>query len=231
MLAVDILKNIDTESGPKQLSVKAAFTSDSIHGIFGNSGQGKTTLFNVISGIQQPDSGRIFYNENVWYDNNTNLKIQKRGIGYIFQENSLFPNFTIRENILFALPAKEQSKLDISQLLEQVGLKRLDEKYPSQLSGGQKQRAIIARLLVQKPELILIDEPFTGLDFEIKHALFKQIKSLHQEYKPTVLLITHDVGDIENLCDKVHLIKNHSMQAPISLADFKDYIKERTNNL
>ncbi len=231
MLHIDIQKNIDTENGPKVLDLKACFNLGGIHGIFGNSGQGKTTLFDIISGILEPDSGEIIYNEIPWYNRQTKLKIQKRGIGYIFQGNSLFPNFTVSQNILFALPAKERAGVQLAELLEQVGLNALGDKYPSQLSGGQRQRAVIARLLVQKPKLILMDEPFTGLDFEIKHALFRQLRALRDKYDLTVLLVTHDVEDILYLCDSVHIIKDYRMSAPMELPDFKKYIKERITAL
>lgn len=231
MLEIDIHKNIDTENGPKTLRVKTSFAPGAIHGIFGNSGQGKTTLFDMISGILSPDKGEIIYSGATWFKDKTNIKIQKRGIGYIFQGNSLFPNFTISQNILFALDTKERPTVNIEELLNQVGLASLGHKYPNQLSGGQQQRAVIARLLVQKPKLILMDEPFTGLDFEIKHALFKQLRGLRDNYDLTVLLVTHDVEDILYLCDNVRLIKDYEIASPITLLDFEKFIKERISNL
>lgn len=231
MLDIDIQKSIDTENGTKVLDIKTSFAAGNIHGIFGNSGQGKTTLLNMIAGILTPNSGSIVYQDDPWYNVQTNLKIQNRGIGYIFQGNSLFPNFTVSQNILFALPSKDRVSIDINDLLKKVGLVSLGKKYPSQLSGGQQQRAVIARLLLQKPKLVLMDEPFTGLDLEIKHLLFKQLRNLCSDYNLTMLLVTHDVEDILYLCDSVHIIKDYRMSASMNLDDFKMHIDQRIKSL
>ncbi len=233
MFKIDISKSIQSESGVTDLLFKASINSGSIVGVFGNSGQGKSTLLNIISGISKPDTGVINFNGISWVDSEQNIftPIQERNIGYIFQENSLFPHFTVRQNILYAVSKEEMRAFNLDSLLEQVGLSKMQDRYPSQLSGGQTQRVVIARTLAQKAKLILMDEPFTGLDLEIKQRLYKQIKALKEKFNLTIILVTHDINDIYYLCEDVFWIKNHSCNSKITSSEFKIEIEKRIEEM
>lgn len=233
MLHINISKHIEAEEGKTDLTINSNFQKGRISAIFGNSGQGKSTLFNVISGIISPEKGIVKNEGESWFDseNKVNLAIQKRNVGYIFQTNSLFPNFTVKENILYAVSKKNHQTVDLDSILNQMGLVNLANKYPHELSGGQIQRAAIARTLAQKSKLILMDEPFSGLDMEIKHNLYKEIKKFRDELGLTILIITHDIYDIYYLCDDVHWMRNHSLEETISVESFKTEIEKRIEKL
>ena len=223
MLIVDIQKRIKTAIGDGVLNVHAEFQNDSITGVFGNSGEGKTTLLNLISGLSSPEKGTITFNDKSWCEltTKTNVLPQNRNVGYLFQNDSLFPHFTVKQNILYPLSKKERKVLDLNKILSQVEMVGFEDTYPKMLSGGQKQRVAIARALAQKTKLLLLDEPFSALDLEIKNKLYKLIRSFRKEFSLTILIVTHDVNDIYALCDNVVWIKNHSAEKLYSLDEFK----------
>ncbi len=165
--------------------------------IFGKSGLGKSTLLNLIAGIEQINifwSGKIlFENEDVSF-----APIEKRGIGFVMQDRYLFPHFTVRENLLFALPKKKLNKNQfINKFLDEVSMKELDKLYPYQLSGGQTSRIACLRALLSFPKAILLDEPFSSLDQKTKTKfrkfVFKEIKSRNIP----CILVSHDRQDSE----------------------------------
>ena len=165
--------------------------------IFGKSGLGKSTLLNLIAGIEQINifwSGKIlFENEDVSF-----APIEKRGIGFVMQDRYLFPHFTVRENLLFALPKKVLNKNQfINKFLDEVSMKELDKLYPYQLSGGQTSRIACLRALLSFPKAILLDEPFSSLDQNTKTKfrkfVFKEIKSRNIP----CILVSHDRQDSE----------------------------------
>jgi len=231
MLNINVSKNIKSIKGETSLDISAEIDSKRITGIYGNSGEGKTTLFNMIAGILSPTSGKIVYEDNLWFDSesNFNLKTQKRHIGYIFQQNSLFPHFTVKENILYAVDGT--SEINISELLEQVGMPNMESRYPHQLSGGQVQRIAIARALAQKANVIMMDEPFSALDLEIKQQLYKLIKEFKEKYSLTILIVTHDVNDIYYLCDDVLWIKDHKVDGTVKKEHFKKEIELKLQSI
>ena len=166
--------------------------------IFGKSGLGKSTLLNLIAGIEPINifwSGKIlFENEDV-----SLTPIEKRGIGFVMQDRYLFPHFTVRENLLFALPKKMLNKNQfINKFLDEVSMKELDKLYPYQLSGGQTSRIACLRALLSFPKAILLDEPFSSLDQKTKTKfrkfVFKEIKSRNIP----CILVSHDRQDSEH---------------------------------
>ncbi|MDG1332020.1 MAG: ATP-binding cassette domain-containing protein [Crocinitomicaceae bacterium] len=232
MLNLSLSKLIRSEKGQELLQVEASIATDGVvSGIYGASGQGKSTLFNMIVGITKPDQGTISFNGVDWHTDHSRLPIQKRNIGYIFQGNSLFQHFTVKKNILYALSKEEQKSCDLNGLLEQLGLSNLKDQYPHQLSGGQCQRVAIARAIAQKAELILMDEPFTGLDIKTKHRLYKELKTFKDEHNLTILMITHDVNDIYALCDQVYELENHKLLPGISASEFRIKTERMINQL
>ncbi len=231
MLILDVKKQIDSESGLAVLRANIEISTSTISGLYGSSGQGKSTLFNMISGIVKPDHGTISFNGKIWHSSKEQVSIKKRNIGYIFQGNSLFSHFNVKQNVLFALSKEERKEFNLSPFLEQLGLSKMINRYPHELSGGQLQRVAIARALAQKAQLILMDEPFTGLDIENKHRLYKELETFQKRYNLTIIIITHDVNDIYYLCDKVYRIENHTVQPAITNAQFREKIEERISRL
>lgn len=174
--------------------------------IIGQSGSGKTTLLKMLNGLVQPDSGSVMINaENLA---STDLVQLRRKIGYVVQENGLFPHLTVAENIGYVLSLQNRPKAEIAkrvtELLPLVNLDgELKKRYPHQLSGGQKQRVGIARALAAKPDIILMDEPFSALDPVTRKLLQQEIKQLWQTLGTTVVFVTHDIDEALNLGTKV----------------------------
>ncbi|MEJ8554355.1 ABC transporter ATP-binding protein [Tepidibacter sp. Z1-5] len=176
-------------------------------GIVGGSGCGKTSLLKIIAGLIDIEHGEIYMNQNIVNE----ILPQRRNIGMIFQENLLFPHMNVYENISFGLKIKKVGKKEISKLiydvLQSVGLKGFEKRYPNELSGGQKQRVSLARALVLKPELLLMDEPFSALDPELRKEMRNLILKIHKEYNMTIVFVTHDIEEAFNLFDNMIIMK------------------------
>lgn len=202
MIRLSLEKKLKAPSGEMDLSVQLSIPKESFVCIYGKSGAGKTTLFRILSGLMQPDSGSITMNDETWLDtqNNINLKPQKRRVGFVFQDYALFPNMTVQENLNYALH-KGQSSEVVEELIELMELGSLADRKPETLSGGQKQRVALARALVQKPEILLLDEPLSALDHEMRIKLQQYILKVHRQYRLTTLLISHDVSEILRMAD------------------------------
>ena len=171
-------------------------------GLLGPSGSGKTTILRMIAGLEQPDSGEIIIDGKVVND----VPASKRGIGFVFQNYALFRYMTVYDNIAFGLKVQKVDKKTIDkrvkELIELIGLKGLDKRYPSQLSGGQRQRVAIARALSTKPELIVADEPIASLDVSIQAQMVNLFRKLQKEQGFSFLFIAHDLSMVEFLCDR-----------------------------
>ena len=233
MLRIDVTKNIQSVKGDARLIVDAEIKELGIIGVYGNSGEGKSTLFNMIAGLTSPNEGEISFNANLWFSSQQkkNVPTQQRNVGYIFQENSLFPHFTVKENIIYAVSKDQQKDLDVEALLQQVEMSTMGDRYPHQLSGGQIQRIAIARALAQKAQIILMDEPFSALDLEIKQKLYSLIKNFQKEYQLMIVMVTHHINDILYLCDEVLWIRDHQATDIQSIVTFKEEIEKKISLL
>lgn len=176
-------------------------TTPKIYAIRGPSGIGKTTVLNMIAGLRQPKKAYIKINDRLLLDteNKINLKIQDRRIGYLFQDYQLFPNMTVRKNITFM--AKHSSHID--ELAEQLNISHLMNQYPVKLSGGESQRVALARTLSTKPDLILLDEPFSSLDDATRDEGIRLIKRIFKEWSIPIIFVTHSNFEAEVLADKI----------------------------
>lgn len=197
----------------KEFILQAEFMlHDGVLGLMGSSGSGKSMLLKCLAGIETPDCGRIVLNGRVLFDSTEkiNLPPQQRRIGYLFQNYALFPNMSVAENIMCGPRAKglnhEQSQAIVQAMVNKFQLQGLEARYPRQLSGGQKQRTALARLLAVEPEVILLDEPFSALDAQLKEKLQEQLQQLLQEYGGISVLVSHDRKEIERLSDSVLFI-------------------------
>jgi len=170
--------------------------------IYGKSGAGKSTLLMLLAGLMNPEKGYIRMGNDIWTDTSKQIFLppQKRNIGFVFQEYALFPNMTVRENLCFGL-GKGQSKTIVDKLVDIVDLGQLQSRKPNTLSGGQKQRVALARALVSQPKMLLLDEPLSALDNEMRSKLQSYILEVHREFGLTTLLISHDVSEIIRLSD------------------------------
>ncbi|AWV97213.1 sulfate/molybdate ABC transporter ATP-binding protein [Arcticibacterium luteifluviistationis] len=189
--------------------------------LFGTSGAGKTTTLKIISGLLKPDAGYISVNDNTWFDSEkkVNLSTQKRSIGYVFQDFALFPNMTVRQNLEFALSKKQDNCL-IDELIALTELESLEHRKPETLSGGQKQRVALARALVQQPEILLLDEPLSALDNQMRQKLQAYILKLHKKYKLTTILVSHDIGEIVKLSDQIFEIEDGKISKKGNVKEF-----------
>ncbi|GGG91278.1 ATP-binding cassette domain-containing protein [Staphylococcus pragensis] len=172
-----------------------------IYAIRGPSGIGKTTVLNMIAGLRKPDSAYIKINDHVILDTNknVNVKIQDRRIGYLFQDYQLFPNMTVRKNITFMA----KPSVHIEDLTNQLNIRHLMDQYPATLSGGEAQRVALARTLSTKPDLVLLDEPFSSLDENTRDEGIKLVKRVFKEWKIPIIFVTHSNFEAEVLADKI----------------------------
>jgi molybdate transport system ATP-binding protein len=205
MIKIDINKTLHGSSGNMPLDVKIKINKGDFIALTGVSGSGKTTLLRIIAGLEKIDTGSITVNETVWIDTKDNKKftpVQKRGIGYLFQDYALFPNMNVIQNLLFA----KKDKTFAYKLLDMVNLKELEHRMPNTLSGGQKQRIALCRALMNRPQLLLLDEPLSALDLQMRKKLQEDIKKFHDEFDMTTIMVSHDPSEIYKLSSRVILL-------------------------
>ncbi len=171
--------------------------------ITGASGSGKTSLLRSICGLESPKEGQIILDNSIMFNKEISIPTEQRNIGLVIQEKVLFPHMNTRQNIEFGI-SKRNDKNELSnEIMEKLKIQQLSEKYPYQLSGGESQRVALARSIVMKPKLLLLDEPFSGLDTELKTTIYPEIKSILNENKITCLMVTHDLTEVKALADKL----------------------------
>ncbi|WP_034549735.1 ABC transporter ATP-binding protein [Carnobacterium funditum] len=180
--------------------------------LLGPSGCGKSTLLRSLAGFERLDGGTISINGK----DITNLPPGKREIGMVFQQYSLFPNMTVEENIAFGLKMQKQNKAiikeKVAQMIEIVNLSGKEKKYPKELSGGQKQRVALARAIVNEPKVLLLDEPLSAIDAQLRKSLQKQIQRIQKELNITTIFVTHDQDEAMILSDVVHVMNDGKVE-------------------
>lgn len=205
MLEVQIYKKL------AEFDLDVSFqVNDNILGLMGASGSGKSMTLKCIAGIETPDQGRIVLNDRILFDSEKkiNVPIQKRNVGYMFQSYALFPNMNVYENISVGLRARKVKDVDIvvQKVMKQFQISELASRYSKQLSGGQRQRVALARLMAYEPDVLLLDEPFSALDEDLKEDLLRELKSELQISKP-VIFVSHNKEEVNELCDFKYKIK------------------------
>jgi molybdate transport system ATP-binding protein len=189
MLDIKIYKKL------KSFDLDISFVSDDkLIAIVGKSGSGKTTLLRCIAGFEE-SQGSIKVDNIEWQ----NLDIQKRDFGVVFQNYALFPNMNVYNNLKFA----RNNDKKIKELIELMELKGLEDRYPHELSGGEKQRVALARALMNEPRILLLDEPFSALNYDLKQKLYKEIEVIKNNFDTQIILISHDISEVYRLADKV----------------------------
>lgn len=177
--------------------------------LWGPSGCGKTTTLNVLAGLLTPDQGWINLDDRVLFSSSgrINIPTRHRHIGYLFQDYALFPHKTVLQNVRYGIRGQSLdrsiSPQDPQQLLKSFGIQHLVDRYPGQLSGGEKQRVALARALVVNPQLLLLDEPFSALDYDNKVSLRRELKQIHEDWPIPFVMVTHDREDAMYLGDAI----------------------------
>jgi len=208
MIIASINKRLHGANGEFQLNVSLDIAEGEFVALFGPSGVGKTTLLRCLAGLDQPEQGGVVVNGETWLDSavRINLPPQHRRVGYMFQDYALFPNMTVRGNLEFAL-RKGSAKKRVDELLALMDLGELQYRKPDTLSGGQKQRVALARALASEPRLLLLDEPFSALDTEMRSRLHDEILRLQRHFCITTIIVSHDVGEVYKLASRVMLME------------------------
>ena len=221
MISLNLKKTLKSAGGNIDLDMQLTIEKGQFVTLFGESGAGKTSTLRMLSGLLKPDSGTIKVGETTWFDSckNIDLKPQQRKLGYVFQDYALFPNMSVRQNLEYALQ-KNQDRTIIEELLEFAELGELDQRKPETLSGGQKQRVALARALVQRPEILILDEPLSALDLKMRIKLQEYLLQVHKKYKLTTILVSHDIGEIVKLSDRVFELQNGSVIKKGMAAEF-----------
>jgi len=201
MLTIDVRKTLLGSGGKMDLDAAFSIKEHEFVALTGQSGSGKTTLLRILAGLEKSE-GTIEVNGESWQEGKMLLPPQKRGIGFVFQDYALFPNMSIEQNLLYT--NKEKSLAE--HLLKLTGLYALKDRLPTTLSGGQKQRVSLCRALMNRPKLLLMDEPLSALDPTMRTKLQHDILQLHKEFGTTTIMVSHDPSEIYRLADRVILL-------------------------
>jgi iron(III) transport system ATP-binding protein len=170
--------------------------------ILGPSGSGKSTLLRLIAGLEKPQSGSISIKGEIVSTKDLVVAPEKRKLGLVVQEKALFPHLTVKENITFGIKKRSDKNKTVSELCSLFKIDHLADKYPHEISGGEQQRTALARSMAPNPELLMLDEPFSALDQELKQALYSELSQIFEERKQTILLVSHDLKEAEVLSQR-----------------------------
>jgi iron(III) transport system ATP-binding protein len=229
----DLSKSYD---GKKNVLKDCSFSIESgkICAIVGESGSGKSTLLKLITGLERPSAGQIKIKGKVVSNDDIIVSPQQRNVGLVFQDFALFPHLTVKENISFGLKKDKTKKVE--ELLKKIKMEGYGNRYPSELSGGQEQRVSIARTLALNPELLLLDEPFSSLDTNLKSDLRQEIKQIIKDIGQSMIFITHDIFDALDIADEIIFLKEGNIIRHSSIKNaYKDveneYLKKSMKEL
>ena len=213
------LKNVKKsyDGTPVLTDISLNIEDGEIVSILGPSGCGKTTLLNLLLGIVDSDGGQIIYNGK----DITDVPMEKRGFNIVFQDYALFPNLNVYQNITYGLRNNPEisSKEEVEDLIRLLGLEEHLNKRIGQLSGGQKQRVALARTMVMKPKILLLDEPLSALDGVIKESIKDRIRTIAEQYNLTTIIVTHDPEFILRCCNYVVHLENGMLEESYFLQD------------
>ena len=207
------VKNLCKSYGVEEPVIKKlnfSLNKGEIISFIGESGSGKTTFLKCLAGLENIDTGLIELNGRLLNDHDKFVEANQRKIGFVFQDNPLFPHLNVLENIKFNLNKIDDDEL--TKLLNLTALNGLEKRYPHELSGGEKQRVCIARSLIRKPDLLLLDEPFSNLDSNIKTKIKDEIYRIIKESGITTIFVTHDISDTFNISDRILIFKAGVLQ-------------------
>jgi iron(III) transport system ATP-binding protein len=210
------VQQINVSYGSTQIVHDLSFNLDEgqISCLLGPSGCGKTTVLRTIAGFERPTSGRVRINQQVVSSGKHFLPPEKRQIGMVFQDFALFPNMSVADNIRFGLKSwsSRDQQARIGELLAMTGMTTLAKAYPHQLSGGQQQRVALARAMAPKPSILLLDEPFSSMDVELREQLAREVRHILKQEAMTAVLVTHDQNEAFAMADEICVISEGRIQ-------------------
>lgn len=206
------LNNISKSFGDTKVlkDINLNIQKGKIISLLGKSGSGKSTLLNIIAGFETSDSGDMYINKKRVFDSYTFTQPQHRNIGFVFQNYALFPHMNIFDNITFGIddfPKKEKTNI-AENLLKLVHLEGYEKRFPHELSGGQQQRIALIRSLALNPEILLLDEPFSGIDAMVKCKIQKELLEILRQTNKTVIIVTHDIDEAKAMSDEIIYIED-----------------------
>lgn len=203
MIKINIQKLLHGSNGQMNLDINLDIKQGEFLALAGLSGSGKTTLLRILAGLEEAN-GSIKIDDSIWLDEKFCLSPQKREIGFVFQDYALFPNYSVLDNLLYVNKDKKLA----NDLLEITELSELKNRLPQTLSGGQKQRVSLCRALMNRPKLLLMDEPLSALDPTMRTKLQSEILTLHKEFNTTTIMVSHDPSEIYRLSNRVVVLNN-----------------------
>lgn len=209
-----VFENISKQFGANRVvnQVNVSVSKGEVFSLLGPSGCGKTTLLRICAGLEEPDTGRLILNGV----DITNLPPNQRQVNTVFQNYALFPHMTVRENIAFgpkiAKWDKKKITTEVNFFLDLIQLQEHKDKYPSQLSGGQGQRVAIARALINRPLILLLDEPLAALDLKLRQRMLVDLDNIHDKIGTTFLFVTHDQGEAMSISDKIAVMNKGNIE-------------------
>ena len=208
MIRARLCRTLLTVDGSLRLAAEFEVRPGEAVALLGRSGAGKTTILRMLAGLLAPEEGRVEAWGEVWTDVAAGVHAPPgaRGLGFMFQDYALFPNMTVAENLRFALKPGQAPAI-VGELLDMVDLAGLSDRRPAQLSGGQQQRAALARALVQRPRLLLLDEPLSALDWETRARLQAGLLEARRRFGMSMVLVTHDPAEMRRLADRALLLE------------------------
>jgi iron(III) transport system ATP-binding protein len=209
MILENVCKSFGSVKAVNNVSLNAG--KSEFIAVIGPSGCGKTTLLRMIAGFEKIDSGRIFLDDCVVSSPDVHVPAEKRGIGIVFQTYALWPHMSVADNVGYPLRVAgirgEAYKAEVKRGLKSVGLDGFEDRRPAALSGGQRQRVALARCLVMKPSLVLLDEPLANLDVHLRASMMREFATFHQQTGATMIYITHDQSEAMTLADRVAVME------------------------
>ncbi len=207
--------NLRNRLGNFKLDIAFDAPARGVTALFGRSGSGKTSVLRAVAGLEQGGRGRIRFNGHIWQDDNRFVPTHQRPIGYVFQEASLFPHLSVKQNLEYGwrrIP-KNRRRIAFDEAVELLGISPLLGRAPSLLSGGERQRVAIARALLTSPRLLLMDEPLSALDSNAKQAILPYLERLHDELAIPSLYVSHDPNEVARLADHMILLDQGKIAA------------------
>ena len=189
--------------------VDLALQKGEVHALLGPSGCGKSTLLRLIAGLERPDAGRIHLADRCVSDDNIQVAPEHRPVGFMFQDYALFPHLNVERNVCFGMTGvpRQARREKANDLLARVGLAEKADAMPHTLSGGQQQRVALARALARDPQVMLLDEPFSGLDAELRVSVREETLRVLRETGVAVLMVTHDPAEAQAVADQINMMK------------------------
>lgn len=201
-LSVQNLRFRYAESSPVILdNINLEMDSGEIAAVVGNSGCGKSTLLRIISGLETRGEGIVKVGDTVVQNKDTFIPVEKRQLGFVFQDYALFPFMTVLQNIKFAM--KKKVTLSVAELIHLTRLEGLEKRYPHELSGGQQQRVAVARTLASNPKILLMDEPFSNLDSTLVREIREDLRQILKTRNLATIIVTHNMEDAESFADRI----------------------------